>query len=185
MTARNYIKIHLIFPLSFSLISLTTAFGQSYDYEISWTNPETHYFTITLKTEPEQGQFTTFQIPAWRPGRYELMNYAAGITGFHAEDANGKELSWEKTGINDWQVENPSSGDVKIGYDFYANVMDAGSSVLNHEQAYVNGVNLFMHIKDQYQRPCTLRFTSLPADWAIATALKKDNSTSNSFSSPD
>ena len=61
-----------------------------------------------------------FQIPEWRPDRYELMNYASGITGFEAKDENGKKLKWKKVAIYDWQVENPLQGKITVSYQFYA-----------------------------------------------------------------
>lgn len=159
---------------------------QSYNFEVSWYQPETHFFEISLTTTPTPGESTIFQIPSWRPGRYEVMNYALGITDFNAIDEKGNTLKWNKITVNDWEVENPSKGEITISYKFYANVMDAGSSVLNHEQAYINGINLFMHVKERYDAPCILRFTTIPADWKIATALEQaEEENFRTFKAPD
>ena len=162
--------------LSIILIFNTSGSAQSYQYELTWPQPETHYFEIKLTTQPEPGESTLFQLPRWRPGRYELMNYAAGITSFKAENENGEVLEWRKVAPSDWKVDNPSDGNIVISYKFYANVMDAGSSVLNEEQAYFNGINLFMHVQGRYELPCELRVPDLPSHWKVASALEFDAS---------
>jgi predicted metalloprotease with PDZ domain len=169
-------QIDLVFVLSIILIATKSGFAQSYQYELTWPQPETHYFEVKLTTQPETGESTVFQLPRWRPGRYELMNYSAGITAFKAENENGETLEWTKVAPSDWKVENPKDGNIVISYQFYANVMDAGSSVLNEEQAYFNGINLFMHVRDRYGLPCVLRVPDLPSHWKVASALEFDPS---------
>jgi predicted metalloprotease with PDZ domain len=169
-------QIDLVFVLSIILIATKSGFAQSYQYELTWPQPETHYFEVKLTTQPETGESTVFQLPRWRPGRYELMNYSAGITAFKAENENGETLEWTKVAPSDWKVENPKYGNIVISYQFYANVMDAGSSVLNEEQAYFNGINLFMHVRDRYGLPCVLRVPDLPSHWKVASALEFDPS---------
>ncbi len=167
-------KIKLVFVLSIFLLSMTNGFAQSYQYELTWPQPATHYFEVKLTTQPDPGESTIFQLPRWRPGRYELMNYAAGITSFYVENEDGEALKWMKVAPSDWKVENPQDGNILISYKFYANVMDAGSSVLNEEQAYINGINLFMHVRDRYRSPCELRVPDLPSSWKVASALEFD-----------
>lgn len=145
--------------------------GQGYQYTMAWPAPQSHEYLITLTALPAAGEATVFQLPAWRPGRYILQDYAAGISHFEAMDRGGRPLGWHKRDVHSWQVENPEEGQITIRYRFYANVMDAGSSVLSLEQAYFNGVNLFMHVEGRYDEPCTLSINGLPASWKAATAL--------------
>lgn len=162
--------------LSFFVAFLATTHSviAQYHFTVTWPNPNTHLFHIELTTEISDGAVTTFQIPEWRPGSYELKNYAAGVVDFAATDQQGNALDWKKVTINDWEVSNPTSGKITIRYKFYANKMDAGSSVLNEEQAYINGINMFMHVKDGYQRSAVLTFPDLASDWKVATALTEN-----------
>lgn len=168
-------KRHFFYFLTLLMSLGTTANAEGvYHYTMGWDNPASHQYQISLTTEAEKSQpYTDFQIPAWRPGRYILQDYAAGVSSFAAKSQDGKALQWHKTDNNTWRVTNPDAGNITISYDFYANVMDAGSSVLNREMAYFNGANLFMHVRDRYDASCNLKVTSMPADWKIGSALHK------------
>jgi predicted metalloprotease with PDZ domain len=159
------------------LILLVSGFlplrAQSCEYTLGWENPTNHLYSISLRTEPTAGEVTDFQIPAWRPGRYIIQRYAGAVSGFRATDDKGNVLTCHKTDRDTWQVSNPVEGKITIQYDFYAFEMDAGSSYLTTKMAYFNGANLFMHVRDRLDVPCTLKLPDLPADWRKATALKE------------
>jgi len=161
------------------MAAINSTIAQPYRYTLAWPEPHTHQYQVTLTTEAATGDQTVFQLPAWRPGRYILQDYAAGISHFDAVDTDGRRLDWRKTDINSWRVQNPSVGPITVRYRFYANVMDAGSSVLNLEQAYFNGINLFMHVQDRYAAPCTLTVNGLPADWKMAGSLRPSATEAN------
>ena len=167
------------------MLAFNPIFAQDYDYRLSWDNPQSHLYQVQLTTQPETGPFTDFQIPAWRPGRYYLQDYAAAVSDFTAQNQDGIGLAWKKTDNHTWQVANPSGGDIVIAYNYYANTMDAGSSVLSLEEAYFNPVNLFMHVRNRYAVPCKLTVPSMPTQWKAATALKKVPGQHNSFSASD
>jgi predicted metalloprotease with PDZ domain len=159
--------------------------GQSYNYTLSWTHAASHLYEVSLKTAPLTGAASDFQIAAWRPGRYYIQDYAAAVSDFSAWDAQGKPLSWQKVDNDTWRVANNGSAEVEVRYKYYANVMDAGSSVLNTAQAYFNPVNFFMHLRNAYERPCTLTVASMPDSWKAATALKPLDGKHNVFTAPD
>ena len=148
---------------------------QNYSYVLDWENPQSHTYHISLTANATEGEVTEFRIPSWRPGRYILQNYAAAVSHFSAVDGRGIMLRWNKTDKDTWAVTNPSgSGEITIRYRFYANILDAGSSYLSPTEAYFNGSNLFMHVKDNYDAPCTLTVPKMGKDWKAATSLKKE-----------
>ncbi len=159
--------------------------AQSYNYTLGWENAASHIYQVELQTAAQSGSHSDFQVPAWRPGRYYLQDYAAGILDFSASDQSGKVLKWEKLDNNTWRVQNPSSGEIKVNYGFYANTMDAGSSVLNPSQAYFNPVNFFMHLRNEYSKTCTLTVKDMPANWKAATAMTKVDGKNNVFTASD
>ncbi len=164
-------RIFILFP---GLLLHFYVMAREYQFELSWKEPASHIYLVKLATEPVPGKVSRFQIPAWRPGRYYLQDYAAAVSGFRARGMETNEsLAWKKTDKDTWEVENPASGKIEIEYSFYANVMDAGSSVLNGEMAYFNGSNLFMHLENRYDLPCRLTVPSMPGLWKSGTALEK------------
>jgi predicted metalloprotease with PDZ domain len=147
----------------------------NYEYTLTWRNAGEHIFDITLVTLAQPGKYTDFLIPAWRPGRYILQNYAASVFEFRAQDEKGKALPWEKINKDTWRVWNEAQGEtIKIEYRFYAGMpIDAGTSYLNETMVYFNGVNLFMHKAGELDLPCSLTLPNLPLHWKAATALAK------------
>ncbi|GIV44263.1 MAG: peptidase M61 [Bacteroidia bacterium] len=145
-------------------------FARTYEYTLSWTKPNLHTYTVEILTESSDDSYTDFLIPAWRPGRYILQNFAAAISEFEAFDNQNQKLSWQKQNKDTWRVFHKSKQKIKVKYKFYANIQDAGSSFLGNTMAYINPSNLFMYIKGDLNSPCTLE-VKMPDDWKAATSL--------------
>ncbi|MDW8159209.1 MAG: hypothetical protein RML72_10100 [Bacteroidia bacterium] len=156
------------------VVARENANSDSYDYVLEWQNPNEHVFDVTLLTRKQEGKYTDFLIPAWRPGRYILQNYAASVFDFQAKDESGKILSWEKINKDTWRVYNSTSAlKIQVRYRFYAGIpIDAGTSYLGENLVYFNGINLFMYKAGELELPCTLFLPNLPKEWKAATALK-------------
>lgn len=122
----------------------------------------------TLATRPS----TRFQLPAWRPGRYELQNYAQFVSDVAATDERGQSLPVLKTDVRTWEVQAEAGTPIHFTYHYYANQPDAGGSFVDVDGIYVNGINLFMRCPDQAEEACWLHL-DLPADYQLAIALEK------------
>ncbi|HSI91501.1 MAG TPA: hypothetical protein VK927_10325, partial [Adhaeribacter sp.] len=112
------------------------------------------------------------QLPAWRPGRYELQNFAQKIRKFEVFDQNGRPLRHEKVTKDRWRIEAGNATEVLVRYDFYAHQMDAGGSWLDENQLYINGVNCFMALEGRELSPCELTL-DIPDNWQIACGLEQ------------
>lgn len=144
------------------------------DYTISWQQANSHLFEITIET-PSLGQETIdFALPNWRPGRYLIQNYARNVQEFSVSNDKGQLLDWEKIDKSTWRIQTGKASIVKIYYKYYANILDAGSSLLDDKEAYFNGTNLFMYQVNRRLEKCRLKILT-PENWLIATALKKES----------
>ena len=65
-------------------------------YNISYNNPHRHFVDFELSTPTNGVDTMEFQLAAWRPGRYELANFAQNIQKWGAFDNNGKPLAFKK-----------------------------------------------------------------------------------------
>lgn len=139
------------------------------NYRISYKNPLTHLVDIELSLT-KTGD-VVLQLPAWRPGRYELQNYAANIKQFHAFDQAGNVLSFVKISRNQWKIEN-SPGEVTIHYQYYAYQMDAGGCWLDEEQLYLNFICCLMYEPSQIGEACKVEL-DLPSNYEIACGMPK------------
>ena len=65
-------------------------------YTISYNNPHRHFVDFELSTNTKEVDNMQFQLPAWRPGRYELANFAQNIQKWKAFDENNNSLPFNK-----------------------------------------------------------------------------------------
>src|SRR5207253_630894 len=131
-------------------------------YSLSWGDPNEHLFDIELAfTAPADDPL--LHLPAWRPGRYLIQNYAANVREWSP--------SMRKIAKSTWQVSARAGEEVVVRYRYYAGVLDAGSSFLGEEEAYFNGSNLFLWVDGLRHEPCKL---TIATDWPIESQLMPD-----------
>ena len=51
-------------------------------YFVKYNNPERHFIDFKLVVDTNEINFLKLQLPSWRPGRYELGNFAKNIKDF-------------------------------------------------------------------------------------------------------
>jgi predicted metalloprotease with PDZ domain len=146
-------------------------------YRLRWGQPQEFTFYVEIELEPQAGTHTELQLPVWRPGRYIIQDYAAAVSRFEASDANGMPLSWKKSEKSVWRITNPTQGRLTVRYAFYAKTLDAGSSYVDQNLVYFNGINLFMYVKERINEPCRLLIPDIPAEWKVASALQPTGKT--------
>ncbi len=145
-------------------------------YLLSWSRPAERLFDIAIRfTAPADAP--RLLLPAWRPGRYLLQNYAANVREWTA----GEARTW-KDGKTSWLVDARAGEEVTFRYRYYAGVLDAGSSFLDDDEAYFNGTNLFMLVEGLRGEEHRLTIAA-PADWLIETQLPRDDD--NAFRARD
>ena len=142
-------------------------------YHVSFENPLTFYLQIQLLVEvpADAAGPLALQLPAWRPGRYELQNFAQKIQRVEISDAEtDAPLPYRKTTKDRWEVPGAAGRSVRVRYNFYAHQMDAGGSWLDSTQLYLNPVQALLYAEGQQGAPCQLTL-DLPADWRLACGL--------------
>ncbi len=142
-------------------------------YLLSWGAPAERLFDIDLRfTAPADSP--RLLLPAWRPGRYLIQNYAANVREWSAGLGSAGNVRMWKDGITSWRVDARAGDEVTVRYRYYAGVLDAGSSFLNDDEAYFNGSNLFMLV-DGLRDEEHLLTIAAPAEWRIETQLRRDD----------
>lgn len=141
-------------------------------YYISYANPLTSFVQIRTVIQTEGNAEIDLQLPAWRPGRYELQNFAQKIQHFRVLTASGQPVPYQKITKDRWQIYPSGLETVAVHYNFYARQMDAGGSWLDENQLYVNPINCLLTVAGRENIPCQLHLT-LPKNWQIATGLKQ------------
>lgn len=151
-------------------------------YMIKTPAPHRHYLDVRMTTETHGHPLVYLRLPAWRPGRYELANYAKNIQYWRVFDNNGRSLPFEKVSKDYWKVTTLGAALINIHYNYFAFQLDAGGSYFDENQLYINPVNCLLYVPGRLQEPCTITL-EVPSNYIIASALKFDsNRTAKAFS---
>ena len=72
-------------------------------YKLSSNQPSTHFISVqTSIVTINDTEF--FQLPSWRPGRYELGNFAKNVVNFKILDETNQPVIYKKTTKDGWQI---------------------------------------------------------------------------------
>ncbi|MDF2438571.1 MAG: peptidase domain protein [Bacteroidota bacterium] len=139
-------------------------------YIVSYTDPHHHYIDIEFIAGGINADETIVQLPAWRPGRYELGNFAKNIQKWKAFDSNGNELLFQKLTKDSWKVQTSGVSELRIRYNYYAAEINAGSTYLDSNQLYMNPVNCCVYLSERIMEKCELEL-HLPENYVAAIGL--------------
>jgi len=145
-------------------------------YTISYNNPHRHYVDFELYTSTNGSDKMQFQLSAWRPGRYELANFAQNIQKWAAFDENNNPLSFKKITKDLWEVDTKGIEEITVMYNFYANQLDAGACYLDENQLYLNPVHCIFYIVDRIEEDYDLNL-EIPENYKIASPMGKEGNT--------
>ncbi|HEX7190048.1 MAG TPA: PDZ domain-containing protein [Thermoanaerobaculia bacterium] len=131
-------------------------------YALSWRDTNEHLFDIAIRfIAPNDDPHLI--LPSWRPGKYQLQNFAANVREWTP--------NLRKLAPNVWCAEAKRGDEVEVRYRYWGGILDAGSSYLDRTEAYFNGSNLFMWVDGLRSDECVL---AIETDWPIATQLPRD-----------
>ncbi|GGF51261.1 M61 family metallopeptidase [Echinicola rosea] len=141
------------------------------EYLIYRNNPANQFVQIELSFLCESDTNYFLQLPSWRPGRYEISNYAQKIKDFSVKHHTG-HIQWQKCTKDLWTFRSNQAGRYSISYEFHASQMDAGGSWSDDEQLYLNFINCCFEVRNREEEPIHVQLI-LPEDFEVATALPK------------
>lgn len=139
-------------------------------YIISYTKPHNHYVDIEFIAGNINSDELEIQLPAWRPGRYELGNFAKNVQKWTAFDEKGNKLSSQKISKDRWKIQTKGISEIHVKYNYYAAEINAGSTFLDATQLYMNPVNCCVYIPERINEKCELEL-HLPQDYVVACGL--------------
>lgn len=142
-------------------------------YLVSYSKPHLHFIDIEFISEVNQDE-TLVQLPAWRPGRYELGNFAKNVQQWAAYDNKGNALKFQKTTKDCWKVQTKGVSELHIKYNYYAVDLNAGSTFLDGTQLYMNPVNCCVYIPERINEKCEMTL-QLPKEYNLACGAAHKN----------
>jgi predicted metalloprotease with PDZ domain len=143
-------------------------------YNFSYNNPHKQYIDIEFTFSNVNSKEVLVRLPRWRPGRYELGNFAKNIQKFEVKNESGIALKFEKIEKDAWLIQSDNAKSISIYYNYYAAEMTAGSSYLSDDLFYVNPVNCCLYLPDRMDEKCIVNI-DLPEYYTVATGLKNES----------
>ena len=146
------------------------------NYTISYNNPHRHYVDFELSTSTNGKKSMQFQLAAWRPGRYELADFAQNIQKWGAFDQHNNSLPFKKITKDLWEVQTKGAIQITIVYNFYANQLDAGACYFDEHQLYLNPVHCMFYIVDRMEEEYKIEL-DIPENYQIASSMEQNGNT--------
>ncbi len=153
-------------------------------YTISHRKPHLRFVAIQCQFDVQSQEFIQLQLPAWRPGRYELGNFAQNIRKFSVSNEKGQKLCFEKLSKDSWKVFCGHSKTVVVNYEYYANQLNAGSTWIEDEMLYVNPVNCLLYNVERIDENCVLKL-NIPDNFKVAIGLPQTDEKARIFIAED
>lgn len=150
-------------------------------YNITISDPERHFIRIHCIVDYIHQDEIHLQLPSWRPGRYELQNFAKNVRCFTIQDSNGQQVPFMKETKDRWKVNTSGIRSIHITYEYFANQLDAGGSFVSNDFMYVNPVNCLLYVDGRMDEECQVEL-HIPADYQIACQLPVEG---NRLSAPN
>lgn len=143
------------------------------EYKVYHQNPHRKFIRFEAIFTNTSGAYLQLQLPSWRPGRYELGNFAKNIRGFQAFNDKRERLAVRKITKDLWEIAANGVVKVTINYDYYCAELNAGSSYIDTDLLYMNPVNCFFYDKEKQEQPYRVTL-NVNDDYKIACGLKKE-----------
>ena len=134
------------------------------DYTVDLTSPEHHLAQVSAAFPATPAPYLEVKMPAWRTGRYTILDLANGVRRFTATDGQGHPLSWRKIDKSTWRIELPQPGAVRVGYELYANELGLRTRHIDDSHAYLDASAVFMYA-DRYRADDVSVALSVPPAW--------------------
>ena len=152
-------------------------------YVVSVDRPASKRLNVTITVDPGADRSLRFQIPAWAPGYYQILNFEKNVSNFRAFDSTGRELDVSPPEPSTWHV-TTGTGAVTVHYEVKAE--DAGfgffGSHVDPQTGYFNGPSALMYVVDGKELPARMEIR-VPSGWKVACSLDPDGE--NAFRAAD
>jgi predicted metalloprotease with PDZ domain len=147
-----------------ALLLVPAATQARVDYAIDLTSPEHHLGQVSITFPSSPAPYLDVKMPAWRTGRYMILDLANGVRRFAATDAQGRPLAWYKVDKSTWRIALPGPTSIHVGYELYANELGLRTRHIDDSHAYLDASAVFMYA-DRYRADDVTVSLTVPKGW--------------------
>ena len=141
-------------------------------YFLYQKNPAAHYVYIDMLVDNIQSDAIQLQLPAWRPGRYELGNFAKNVKRVDMFNERNEVLECTKLSKDLWEVNTKGCSSLKVTYSYYAAELNAGACYADAAQIYINPVHCCLYVVGRREEEHCVEL-KIPEQFRIVTSMKQ------------
>lgn len=141
-------------------------------YQITITQPEHHLADIEMRFVVEKAGPVQLKLPAWRSGKYQILDLASGVRMFRASDDQNKSLAFDKVEKSTWELQVTTPGLVRVNYQIYANELGQRTRHIDDSHAYINASAYLMYADQTRHQPATVQL-AVPATWRSTSGMPR------------
>jgi predicted metalloprotease with PDZ domain len=177
-------RISFLWSIAVLWASLSLAQDNAFrvDHTVEVTTA-TRLFHVTTELKNVRQPELDLALPVWTPGWYTIENYAKNILRMKITDGEGRPLVHRLVRKQTWRIETAGARNVKVEFDYFANVLALNQARIATDYAFFTGTQLFLEPVGHRNAPSTVRF-KVPSGWQIVSALK-ETSDPAVFTAPD
>lgn len=140
-------------------------------YRLTYQQAQHHFISVEWKCPVKKRKKLSVQLPAWRPGRYELGNFAKNVRKFSIQNEKFKSIPFKKIKKDCWEVDTRQSEFIIVKYEYYAADLNAGSTYLDENLFYINPVNCCVYDPELINENLDITI-QVPEKFMLACAMK-------------
>jgi predicted metalloprotease with PDZ domain len=142
------------------------------EYLVETTEPSHHLMQVSMVFDNLPNSNLVLHLPAWRTGKYQILNLAKDIRHFTAiNQATGKVLKSSKLDKSSWQIQKNNASTIKVTYQVYANELGKRTKHLDDSHLFFDSASVLMYI-DQYRDSSAIVSLKTPKGWSSYTGLE-------------
>ncbi|HQU83570.1 MAG TPA: hypothetical protein PKY59_10610, partial [Pyrinomonadaceae bacterium] len=142
------------------------------DYTVQLSDTASKQFHITTDIKNIDQDRLDLSLPTWTPGWYVVENYGKNLLRFKVTDENGKQIPLTMSRKQTWNVATKGIKNIKVEYDYYADVLGLNQAKIGDDFAFFTGIELFLLPEGYRNTPSKVHF-QIPQNWKLVSALKE------------
>jgi predicted metalloprotease with PDZ domain len=142
-------------------------------YTISLAANQEHLLHIQLEL-PAGAPQRQVQLPVWN-ALYQVRDFSQYVDWVKAKRPGGEALAIRKVDKNTWQIEGAGEG-AAVEYEVFADQQGPYGAQVSPSHAFLNLAEVLMYPVGGRSGEMRLKFSDVPPDWKIATALASADS---------
>ena len=151
-------------------------------YTLDLSKAEWQRGEVTAVFPDPEGTTLDVKMPAWRTGRYTIIDQANGVRDFAATGSDGRALGWQKVDKSTWRIDARGEGAITVTYRIHADQLSDRLRHFDDSHAYFNAAGIFVYADETRGDPVTVSL-DVPAEWKSWSGLERTGP--HSFSAPD